>query len=40
MLIDKTDEIGCSKDVEFRIELVDGVVKPVCHDVRRCSRPK
>lgn len=38
MLIDKLDPIGCSKSVEFGIELVDGDVTPVCHDVRRCSR--
>ncbi len=40
MLIDKTDELGCSKHVEFSIELISDDVKPVCHDVRRCSRPK
>ena len=40
MLIDKTDPLGCSKHTEFAIELIDENVKPVCHDVRRCSKQK
>ena len=35
--ISKDDKIGRAKDRDFSIELVDGPIKPVCHDVRRCS---
>lgn len=37
--IDKSDPIGCAKDTQFTIEIIEGS-KPVCHDVRRCSRLK
>ena len=37
VLISKDDKLGRAKNTEFSIELVDGPIKPVCHDVRRCS---
>lgn len=37
VMIDDTDVLGCAKDTVFSIEIEPGS-KPVCHDVRRCSR--
>ena len=37
LFIDKTDKLSLAQDTTFRIEIVEGS-KPVCHDVRRCSR--
>ena len=39
LFIDKSDKLGLAKDTTFKIEIIEGS-KPVCHDVRRCSRPK
>lgn len=38
--IDKDDPIGCSTTTVFNIELLDPQCKPVCHDVRKCSKVK
>jgi len=40
MVIDKLDELGCSKSTVFDVQLIDENCKPVCHDLRRLGRVK
>lgn len=40
VLIDKQDNLGCSKNFKFSVKLIDDDAKPVCHSVRQCSKSK
>lgn len=40
MVIDKNDNIGCSKSTVFEVTLIDDKCAPVCHDLRRLSKVK
>lgn len=40
MYFDKSDGLGCSKSMMFKVELIDPGGKPVCHELRRYNHLK
>ena len=39
-VITKQDELGCSKNTQFKIDLTMEDCKPVCHALRKCGATK